>query len=109
MTLSGTDATEQSFDERKQISETARCNIHSEVKLILSAGFGARAVIYFAFARLTFLPIADAKGIRPTVVWITLSFLTACAGALWHHRTARPKILQARKREAELIYEQQRR
>lgn len=78
------DPSELTIEERRKIEKNAKRNVRSEVILILSAGFSTILVILFFLAQYSFLPIAEAIGVRPSVVWVGLSALIAFICAALH-------------------------
>lgn len=96
-----------SNEERQRIARTARRNVSSEATLILTAGFAFLMIFQFVFGRQTFLPVAEAVNIRPTVVWVALSFGGAGLWACLHVMRAKPRIRQAREQDAAILYSHQ--
>ncbi|MEP2897067.1 hypothetical protein [Roseibium sp.] len=67
--------------------------------LILTAGFSLVAVTMFFFGKFTFLPLAELLQLRPTVVWIGLSFLISILGGLVHRWFASSSVARAREHQ----------
>lgn len=100
----GKDLSSYSTKEKARIARIARRNLNSEVTLICASGFAGLMVCMFVFGRVTFLPIAEVLGARPTIVWVVLSFLLASLFAALHYFTAKPKILAARDLDAAFLH-----
>lgn len=94
--------------DRSRIARTAKRKVGSEATLILTAGFGVTMVALFFGARFSFLPLAEAIGIRPTIVWVALSSAIAATWAWLHVSLLTPKVSRARELDAAFLYEQQR-
>ena len=96
--------------EKARIAHTARRRLSSEITLILTAGFAVIMVTLFVFGNQTFIPLAEAIGIKPTRVWFALAALLSASWALLHRQLAGPKILRAQRLDGELkdAYWQQR-
>ncbi|WP_299085599.1 hypothetical protein [uncultured Ruegeria sp.] len=93
------DPSELTLEERGRIAKRARRNVGSEITLILTAGFSLVAVTLFFLGKFTFLPLAELMQLRPTVVWIGLSFLISLIGGLVHGWVASSSIARARERQ----------
>lgn len=87
-------------DERGRVAKRARRKIGSEVSLILSAGFACLMIILFVFGDRTFLPVAEALGVRPTVVWLALAAVLSVLWGTAHYFTGSRKIVEAREMDA---------
>lgn len=101
------DLSEYSFEEKEKIAKRAKRKIHSECTLILTAGFATLMVTLFFFGNFTFLPVAIATGIRPTVVWVLMSAGISAAWALLHYLWAGPRISAARALDAAFAHQYQ--
>lgn len=94
-----------SSEERKRIARLANRNVHSEAVLILTAGFAFLMVCFFILGEHTFLPIAEALELSPTIVWAAISALLSVVWAYWHVKRLRPKVDQAQQITADLLHE----
>ncbi len=96
-----------SGDERRRIAALARRSAKSEVSLILGGGFSLVMIVLFLLGQWTFLPVAMATGIRPTVVWAGMAFGIAAIWAFLHHRQVAPRIEEARLLNAAFLHDHQ--
>ncbi|SFS16246.1 hypothetical protein [Yoonia litorea] len=96
-----------SGDERRQIAALAKRNLKAEVRLILGGGFALVMIAMSFVAEQTFLPLSFALGLRPTVVWVGLSFGCAVVWAWWHHSQAKPRIMAAQVLDAAFLHDYQ--
>lgn len=96
-----------SAEDKRRIAKTAKRNIHSECTLILTAGFAVLMIAIFFFADFTFLPISKAMGLRPTLVWVALSFGIAACWAWFHLKRFQPRISKARDLNAAFLHQYQ--
>lgn len=96
-----------SAEDKKRIAKTAKRNIYSECTLILTAGFTVLMFAMLYVRSITFLPISEAIGLRPTVVWVVLSFGIAACWARCHLIWFQPKISKARDLDAAFLYQYQ--
>lgn len=94
-----------SGEERQKIAALAKRSVRSEVKLILSAGFSLLMVVSFFFGAFTFLPLSEATGIRPTIIWAAMSFTIAAVWAFLHGRRVGPRIQEAQELNAAFLYD----
>lgn len=101
------DPSKYSPQDKARIARTAKRNVNSEAILILSSGFGILMVVLFYFAEFTFLPVSTAIGVRPIIVWITMSFGIASILAWLHLLWFRPIISKANELNAAFQYEYQ--
>ena len=93
------DPSKLTLKNRGKIAKRARRNVRSEITLILTAGFSLVAITLFFFGKFTFLPLAELMQLRPTVVWIGLSFLISLIGGLVHGRIASRSVARAREQQ----------
>ncbi|MEM9843622.1 MAG: hypothetical protein AAF965_02400 [Pseudomonadota bacterium] len=98
MVMHGSDKLTRADHER--IAKRARRKIGSEVSLILSAGFAVLMVVLFVFGDVTFFPVAEYLGARPTFVWVTLAAGLSAFWATAHYFVGSKKIAAAREFEA---------
>ena len=98
---------EYSGEERRQIARLAKRSIRSEVRLIMSAGFSLLMVILFFLGNWTFLPLAIATGIRPTLIWVAMALGIAAVWAFFHKRALAPRIAWARTLDAAFLHDYQ--
>ncbi|WP_299986493.1 hypothetical protein [uncultured Ruegeria sp.] len=101
------DLSKTSRRDRKRIARMAKRNVGSEIVLILTAGFSLLMIVTFYFGVYTFLPLAEVVNVRPTIVWVALSFGTASICAFIHAIRMRPKVERARELDAAFLYEYQ--
>ena len=94
-------------EERRRIARLAKRSARSEVRLIMTAGFSLLMVILFFLGNWTFLPLAIATGIRPTVIWVAMSFGIAATWAYFHKRAVTPRIQWARTLDAAFLHDYQ--
>lgn len=97
--MPGFDPSRLTLAERRKIASRAQRNVGSEVTLILTAGFALVTVTMFFFGKFTFLPLAESLQVRPTLVWIGTSFLTALIGGLVHGWIASRNVARAREHQ----------
>ncbi|MEM9787683.1 MAG: hypothetical protein AAF801_14360 [Pseudomonadota bacterium] len=93
--------------EKRLISKTAKRKVNSEVSLILGGGFALLMIVFFLLGKFTFLPLAEMLNLRPTLVWVGLSFGLAIVWAITHYRTIKPTVMQAQEIDAAFLYEYQ--
>ncbi len=96
-----------SQEDRKRIARLARRNVTSEFALIVSAGFSFLMVVLFFFGDRSFLLVAQALALPPTLVWIALAASGSFLWAFFHVVRMLPKVHKAREINAALIYEYQ--
>ncbi len=94
-----------SNEDRRRIARTAKRRVGSEAVLILTAGFSFLMVAMFFGGKFTFLPVAEATGIRPTIIWVGASFALSAIWAWLHVSILRPKVTRAQKLDAAFIHE----
>lgn len=98
---------EYSRTEKARIARIAKRNVYSECTLILGAGFAVLVIVFFWFAKFTFLPISVATGLNPNFVLVALSFVTAAIWSWLHFMWFRPIISRARDMDAAFLYQYQ--
>ena len=98
------DLSQYSKEDKEKINRRARRNVTSETVLILSAGFAFLMVLTFFLAKVTFLPIAVALGIRPIFVWVGLNAILATIWAIAHRAIFAPRIARAKTLSAALLH-----
>ena len=96
------DPSEIPLQVREKIVKQASRNLTSEIKLIMSAGFATLMVVSFLAGKYTFLPLASALNLRPTVAWVLMCFGVAAVWAVIHALRTGPKIQLARSQKAAL-------
>lgn len=101
------DLSDYTSEEKAQIARTAKRNVHSECALILTAGTGLIAVSMSFLGRYTFLPIAYATNLSPSLVWIGLSLAISALLAWLHAKQSQPRIRRARDLDAAFLYQYQ--
>jgi hypothetical protein len=92
---SGFDPSQLTKAERQKITKRAGRNIGSEVTLILTAGFSLLMVLLFWFGDLSFLPLSELLGIRPTLTWIGLAASISIASSLVYGWVASSAVARA--------------
>jgi hypothetical protein len=99
---SGFDPSQLTKAERQKITKRAGRNIGSEVTLILTAGFSLLMVLLFWFGDLSFLPLSELLGIRPTLTWIGLAASISIASSLVYGWVASSAVARAQKQQFEI-------
>lgn len=97
--MSDFDPSQLTRAERQKVIKRAGRKIGSEVTLILTAGFALLMILLFWFGDLTFLPLSELLGIRPTLTWIGLSASISVTSSLVYGWLASKDLARAQKQQ----------
>jgi hypothetical protein len=96
------DPRQLSPSEKTKIARQARRQVHSEIALILTFGFGAVSLIFFVLGPAIVIPVSAGLGLRPVAVWICLSAGLTGLWAKLHFDRATRSIAKAREMEMQI-------